>query len=388
MTEEIDLDLEELEKGASKSKPPSSKKNKAKPTRPPSNPVDLPTSSPFELSEEDAPPPPSEEDNALEDSSSDFELSLDGSDVNADSSSDEDLKLNLDDEEVGLGEHSAAAGSSGINLEEPADSGISLEADGSDEMEFELSLDDGTSGSTPKPKSSKSASPPEESNEFELSLEDSSETENPPADSDSEFELSLDDSDAEAPAGDSDSEFELTLDDSGSSDLALEETDSASDSEFELTLDEEGGLAPVEDSGELAAEDNNLFESDFDVPSLDDESASEAVPLEESSSDFDLAVDDSVVLETGDSQSQVVPLPEDEVDESGETQQRPARKSKLAPSGDLENEGLDLGLDESSEAAAEEEAVGEEDEEAAPAMAGGPTQYVEAPRPSGAWGRL
>jgi len=373
VTEEIDLDMEELQKGLPKSKPPSSKRSKTQPTKPPSKPLNLPTESPFELSEEDAPAPTSSSKSGkeLEDSSSDFELSLDGSDIGSDSDenpklslldsdSDENPKLSLDDEEVSLGELGASAGASGINLEAPADSGISLEADGSDEMEFELSLDDGGSGSTPKPRSGKSAQP-EESSEFELSLDD--------------------DGGTEAPQGDSDSEFELTLDDSGSSDLALEETDSASDSEFELTLDEDGGLAPVEESSDLADEDNNLFESDFDVPSLDDESASEAVALEDSSSDFDLAVDDSVGLESSDSASQVVPLDESgESDEAAETVNRPARKSKLAPGGEEGEEGLDLDLDASGEAATEdeEEALGEEGEEGV-VRTGGPTQYVESP---------
>ena len=42
----------------------------------------------------------------------------------------------------------AGAAKSGINLQDPADSGISLEQGGSDEIEFELSLD---AGATPKP---------------------------------------------------------------------------------------------------------------------------------------------------------------------------------------------------------------------------------------------
>src|SRR5262249_9001612 len=84
-------------------------------------------------------------------------------------------------------------------------------------------------------------------------------------------------------------------------------------SEFELTLDE-GGLAPLEDSGE-----KDIFETDFDMPALEDESGSEAVPLDEpdtnlESSDFDLAVSDSGRHE-GESGSQVVALDEEEADE-------------------------------------------------------------------------
>ena len=50
---------------------------------------------------------------------------------------------------MSLGELTGAgAAKSGINLQDPADSGISLEQGGSDEIEFELSLD---AGATPKP---------------------------------------------------------------------------------------------------------------------------------------------------------------------------------------------------------------------------------------------
>ncbi len=67
---------------------------------------------------------------------------------------------------MSLGELTGAgAGQSGINLQEPADSGISLEQGGSDEIEFELSLD---SGATPKPSAAAADEPG--SSEFELTL--------------------------------------------------------------------------------------------------------------------------------------------------------------------------------------------------------------------------
>ncbi len=88
-------------------------------------------------------------------------------------------------------------------------------------------------------------------------------------------------------------------------------------SEFELTLDE-GGLAPLEDSGE-----KDIFETDFDMPALEDESGSEAVPLDEpdtnlESSDFDLAVSEGGRAE-GESGSQVVALDDEEADEGAAT---------------------------------------------------------------------
>ena len=61
-----------------------------------------------------------------------------------------------EDEEVDLGARGSGPGQSGINLADPADSGISLEQGGSDEIEFELSLDAGA-GATPKPTSGKIA---------------------------------------------------------------------------------------------------------------------------------------------------------------------------------------------------------------------------------------
>ena len=78
----------------------------------------------------------------MEASSSDFELTPVGS-SEIEIGSDEKVAL-VDDDAINLDELSAASGTSGINLQDPVDSGISLESDGSDEMEFELTLDDGS----------------------------------------------------------------------------------------------------------------------------------------------------------------------------------------------------------------------------------------------------
>jgi excisionase family DNA binding protein len=331
ITEEIvmDLDLD-----AMKTKPAQSKLGKTGKGAPP---LKLPTSSPFELSEadiemkSDAPPGKGKK---KEQDSSDFELTPVGnSDLDIDLDSGD--KPLLADNEIELGEVSGAAGASGINLQDPVDSGISLEADGSDEMEFELSLDDSDeSHSTADVEGN-----PSSSSEFELSLEDSSVGHSTPP---------------------SDSEFELTLDEE-SSDIVLEDSESTSDSEFELTLDEEGGLTPVEDSDSLEQEDKDLFEdTDFNVPSLDDESGSEAVALDDDgSSDFELDLGDSGVPEEQ-SESEVVALDDEAApeDESAETVARPLKKRKttVAP----EDSGLDLDLDTSED---EDEVYDEEGEE-------------------------
>src|SRR5262249_12431354 len=198
-------------------------------------------------------------------SSSDFDLSLEAKVDQSplELSSGEMAALPKSDEDVTLGEMPppavTGASDSGINLQEPADSGISLEKGGegsSSEIEFELSLDAET---TPKP----------------------------------------------APA----------------------QADSSS--EFELTLEDSARLAPLdEDSGKQGEKD--IFETDFEVPALEDESGSQAVALDESdtdleSSDFDLALGEEDVATEEESGSQVVALEdEEEVDEGAATVARPA----------------------------------------------------------------
>jgi hypothetical protein len=179
-----------------------------------------------------------------------------------------------------------------------------------DSSEFELSLD-------------------VDSDEFELSLTPDSSEEvslgdlpvprnksgqsginlNKPADSGLSLEKKSDD----------EIDFELSLDTPGSS-ISKKKLGSSkklvkddSDSEFELTLEEPSDLALDIDDPKKKGD---IFEAtDFEIPSLDDESASEAVALDDAdtdleSSDFDLAIDDGTAED--DSASQVVALDEDE----------------------------------------------------------------------------
>src|SRR5262249_40386564 len=121
-----------------------------------------------------------------------------------------------------------------------------------------------------------------------------------------------------------------------------------SDSEFELTLDESGELAPMEDSG---AREKDIFETDFEVPALDEESGSEAVALEDSDSvddsDFDLALSDEAVGRE-DGGSRVVARGEE--DETGEDAATVARPRRLAGAAAAEQE-LEDDLGEEGEAA-------------------------------------
>jgi len=189
------------------------------------------------------------------DSGSEFELTLD-----PDSDSEFELTLSDDSGELGVGssprDATGKTGKSGVRLNKPADSGISLEKKGDEEeSDFELNLDSATAQKIPgAPKSSKKKKK---------------------VDSESEFELSLDESSGEL---------------------------------GKLNLESNAGTG-----------EKDIFATDFDIPSLE-ESASEAVVLEDSdtaleSSDFDL--DDSSALEET-SASEVVQLDEDLLDESGE----------------------------------------------------------------------
>jgi excisionase family DNA binding protein len=199
-----------------------------------------------------------------------------------------------DEDEVSLGDleipSDLTGASSGINLHSPADSGINLA---------------GSSDSS------------DESLEFELSLDEKNATPKPEA--------------AKAEA-------------------AKAEEDSSG--EFELTLDE-GGLAPLEEEhAQAEGGEKDIFETDFDMPALDEESGSEAVALEEAdtdleSSDFDLTLGEE---ESG---SQVVALDEEEADEGAATVARGARGRRALADEDLG----DLEVAEDLE---------EEDEELAP----------------------
>ncbi len=196
------------------------------------------------------------------------------------------------------------------------------------------------------------SSPPEGSSEFELSLA---------PDSSSEFDLQLTEDDSEevdlgvmpvtkgVTAGDSGINLQspadsgISLEQSSDFELQLEggqpakgpktdpvpkqktATTEESSSEFELTLDDSDHHASHDATAAFQEEPKDIFETDFELPALDDESGSEAVVLEESdtdleSSDFDLAVDENLTEE--DSGSEVVAVDEDEA--------RPARRRGAA----------------------------------------------------------
>ncbi|MBX9628553.1 MAG: hypothetical protein K2X82_32450 [Gemmataceae bacterium] len=197
--------------------------------------------------------------------SSEFELSLDAD------SDDFELQLNADSsDEVDLGSspvETGGAGRSGINLRDPADSGIPLEG-------------------AKKPASGKV----------------------PPA----------------APRGvadsDPDLDFELTLDPGPASGVRLTggpksggkaPVTSDSDSEFELTLDGSGSGSSLESAALESAEADkgDIFETDFEIPPMADGSGSEAVAVD---SDTDIEEGVGVVVEDGDDTgSQVVEIEEE-----------------------------------------------------------------------------
>jgi hypothetical protein len=361
VTEEIDLDLEAMKAEQDANKPRQRPGTSGSDQHPA-----LPTSSPFELSDSDievevkpkktgsksgkkskvAPPPPPP---AEKDSSDEFELTaFDEKSSPLESSSDAQIPLIEEDEEVSLGELTGGAGASGINLS-PADSGISLEQGGSDEIEFELTLD---AGASPTPSKKK--------------LADSQ---------NSEFELSLQEGEGGESGVESSSEFELTLDEDSSSSVVESESDleiqPESDSEFELTLDEGGGLTPLEETAALAEEgEEAVEETDFDVPALEEDS--EEMALEESSSDFDLSVDESSV-EEDESGSQAVVLEDEEEAESeidtdldaeveaeaeADEDVKPTKPRGRRAAGGDDGLELDLDLDTEGEVEAEEEEEG------------------------------
>jgi excisionase family DNA binding protein len=346
------------------------------------NPAAAPSKSPFELSDSDLELKKPAKARADTDSSSDFELVAfdekkkpkDTRDLGSG-----EIPVLRGDEDVSLGEVGGpGSGNSGINLRDPADSGISLEDSSSGEIE--LSLEPGTPPKKAKPGKPGKAAPPakgkakkpdvDSSSEFELSLDEGSKDP-----SSSEFELSLDD----APSDPSSSEFELSLDSSDAIGLPGEDS-SASDSEFELTLDEEGGLANIDDEP-----GKDIFEpTNFDVPALEDESGSEAVAIDEATdlddSDFEISLD-----EGGPGESQVVaPEGEEEADDAAATVARPRKgkaKGKAAAAIEEDEAALDLDLDESGGRRKKPAVVVEEDEEEEEAVAAAaePTEWGALP---------
>jgi excisionase family DNA binding protein len=131
-------------------------------------------------------------------------------------------------------------------------------------------------------------------------------------------------------------EFELSLEPEATPKPTEKVSEEDSSGEFELTLDEGSALAPLEEEAAASGE-KDIFETDFDMPALDEESGSEAVALEEedtdaASSDFDLSLGDD---ESG---SQVVALEEEEADEGAATVARgtPRRAAALEDEGDID----------------------------------------------------
>jgi hypothetical protein len=197
--------------------------------------------------------------------SSEFELSLDAD------SDDFELQLSNDtSDEVPLGgapKGGKRGGESGINLHKPSDGGINLEG----------------RSSSAKHKPKKPAD--DDSDDFELSVD--------PSPGPKSVKLSGPKSNKIPVTSDSDSEFELTLDDS-SGGSSLEHA------------------ALRDDSGEK----NDIFETDFEIPPMQDDSGSEAVAVEDTdldrSGEVELALDDSDVLAEEETGSQVVLIEDDD----------------------------------------------------------------------------
>ena len=204
---------------------------------------------------------------AGDDGSSEFELSLDSDSdsfeltLNPDSSAEVDLGTFAPDDRGGS--------RSGIKLNKPADSGVSLE------------------------KKKKGKAPP---------VDDS--------DSDIDFELTLD-----APGAASGVRLGGPKSGPKSGRKALT-TDS--DSEFELSLDDNSGVTDgLMDDLNADSDKGDIFETDFELPVVsDDESGSEVVAIESGdtdleNSDFDIAIVDSDAPMDDESASQVVLVDDD-----------------------------------------------------------------------------
>lgn len=281
--------------------------------------------------------------------SSEFELSLDAD------SDDFELQMNADGssggDEVDLGSMpkekggSGKASKSGINLSSPADSGIPLGGKKDAKKKDEKKPDDSDGSDV----------------DFELSLDSSSVPSSTKLGAPKSGKLVLD--------ADSSSEFELTLDDSSNS--SLEQAALGSDD--------------LEDGGDKG----DIFETDFEIPPMPDESASEAVALESDTdlekSDFELAMDDSDVETEEPSGSEVVLL-DDEAEADA-----PKSKSKIKPK-KAAAVGADADVDLADEPAEDDDGSaaaalkgvkgkprGDDDEEAVPAGA-----VIE--RPTKPWG--
>jgi hypothetical protein len=167
-----------------------------------------------------------------------------------------------------------------------------------------------------------------------------------------------------------------TTESASSSDVEGDSSPVDSDSEFELSLDASGELETADSGSEEGEKD--IFETDFEVPALDDESGSEAVALDEESdtdlegSDFELDLSDEDLAAEEDSGSQVVALEEDE--EVAEADEEPASRKprkKAAAAVEESDEPL-IDLEDMEAEEAEEEVEGEVVGAAAPAAAPAP----------------
>ncbi|NBO91909.1 MAG: DNA-binding protein [Planctomycetia bacterium] len=310
ITEEIDLDAEEAKLKA-KPKQAGGKTIKPRSTTQfnPNIPV-LPTSSPYELTDndinlEDLPQKSGNKPKlSPEDDSSDHEMiAFDPEKSRQDQGSGE-IPMLESDSSIDFDELPAAnAGNSGINLKDAADGGISLEDSSGSDLEFHI----GDSGTVPITEQS-----------------------DPGIDSSSEFDLSLDSDSGSDPDSASSSDFELSIDEGDSG----PELKINSDSEFELTIDDDSSAGDSVDGSKDIFEETN-----FDIAGID-ESGSEAVALDSdsdldgSNSEFELELDDT----EAESGSQVVSLEEDEADDAAATvtakRKAPSRgkATALAPS--------------------------------------------------------
>lgn len=278
-TEEIALDVS----GPPSSgvlKPSSSAKLSPKPGK---SGKEVSTKSGSKLGKDDAAKIPSATDTGSEktDSSSEFELSLD-----SDSDSFELQLTNDSSEEMALGTNLGADDSdrqSGIDLGKPADSGVSLEKkkpgqsanDPDSDVDFELSLDPtGASGvRLGGPKSGKPKPKPEDSSsEFELTLDDSS------GNMDS-LAASLQEKPEEGKGDIFETDFELPVmqDESGSEVVAVDSDTDLESGGFEVEVGDAG-------DDESASQVVLIDEDDAGVLVSDDEDALGGVSLDDGSS--------------------------------------------------------------------------------------------------------
>ncbi len=240
--------------------------------------------------------------------SSEFELSLDAD------SDDFELQMSSDSSaEVELGSspvEEKSAGKSGVNLRAPSDSGISLER--------------GKKGSSgrhgKKPDSDRKTKP-------DLG-----------SDSDLDFELSLEPDSGEAPPL------------SGKKSTPAKSSPrvpvtSDSDSEFELTLDDSGEGSSLEAAAVESDEESkgDIFETDFEIPPMSDESGSEAVALDsdpdlEEQSEVELALEEGDVSGEDETGSQVVLLEDEDEAPTRTPSGRRRKPSSAVDLADVEEE--------------------------------------------------